>query len=109
MSSEQRAVQVAMDKLDAPQRLFAPSAAAQCKVADKKIDAPLLSGSKSQDGHGDITARYVYRCSKPGSLGDLKVGVMAEFRRVRMLVVSFSGPKGQKAGKVDGKNTIFSW
>ena len=101
--SEQGAVQTAMDKLDAPERLFVPSAAAQCKVADKKIDAPLLSGRKSQDGHGDVTARYVYRCARPGSLSDL------EIRRVHTLAVSFSGSKGQKAGKIDPKNTVFSW
>lgn len=106
---ERLTVQAAMDKLNAQERLFTPSTSAQCKFIDKKIDAPLLSGGKSPDGHGDMTARYFYRCTKPESLTELGVNVMREFKGVRTLVVSFSGPKGQKAGKVDRKNTVFAW
>ena len=106
---EQVTVQAALEKLKAPTKLFAPTAAAQCELSEHKIDAPLLEGAKGQHGHGDVEARYVYRCAKPEALNDLKSMVSAEFPRVRSLGVSFAGPKGQKAGKVDAKNPTFAW
>jgi hypothetical protein len=106
---EQLTVQAALEKLNAPEKLFAPSAAAQCQAVEKKIEAPLLAANKPQDGHGDVAARYVFRCAKPEALKDLTVQVMAAFKRVRSLNVSFAGPKGQKAGKLDARNTRFAW
>ena len=106
---EQVTVQAALEKLKTPGKLFAPTAAAQCVVVDQNVDAPLLVGDKGQSGHGDIEARYVYRCAQPAALTDLKATVSAEFPRVRSLAVSFAGPKGQKAGKVDAKNPVFAW
>lgn len=105
---ERAAVQAAMDKLNAHETLIALSTAAQCKVIDKKIDAALLSGGKSTNGHGDVAARYVYRCAKSEFLTELGVNVIREFKGVRTLAVSFSGPKGQKAGKIDRRNSVFS-
>jgi hypothetical protein len=106
---EQVTVQAALEKLKTPSKLFAPTAAAQCEVLEQKIDAPLLEGAKGQQGHGDIEARYVYRCAQPAALVDLKSMVSTEFPRLRTLNVSFSGPQGQKAGKVDAKNASFRW
>jgi len=106
---EQVTVQAALEKLRNPAKLFAPTAAAQCELADHKIDAPLLEGAKGHHGHGDVEVRYVYRCAQLAALTDLKATVSAEFPRVRSLNVSFAGPKGQKAGKLDAKNPVFAW
>jgi hypothetical protein len=106
---EQLTVQAALEKLNAPEKLFVPTAAAQCQAVEKKIEAPLLGPGKPQDGHGDVAARYVFRCAKPEALKEVKVQVMAAFKRVRSLTVSFAGPKGQKAGKLDARNSLFSW
>lgn len=106
---EQLAVQAALDKLKNPARLFAPSPAAACEISAQQIDAPLLEGGKGHDGHGDVEARYVYRCARPEALVDLRSMVAAEFPRLRSLAVSFAGPKGQKAGKLDAKNPRFAW
>lgn len=106
---EQVTVQAALEKLKTPGKLFAPTAAAQCVVVDQNVDAPLLAGDKGHDGHGDIEVRYVYRCAQPAALVDLKSMVSAEFPRLRALNVSFSGPQGQKAGKIDAKNASFRW
>ncbi len=108
-AAEKRAVQFAMETLKAPEKLFAPSVAAGCAVVSHHIDAPLLDDGKSRDGHGDVEARYVYRCARPEALIDLKVNVMDLFSRVRTLSVRFSGPKGQKAGRLDRRNAVFSW
>jgi hypothetical protein len=106
---EQLTVQAALEKLKDPARLFVPTAAAQCVAGEPKIDAPLLAGAKAVDGHGDVEARYVYDCAKPEALNDVQVKVMNEFKRVRSLTLSFAGPKGQKAGKVDARNPAFAW
>lgn len=108
-AAEKRTVEAAMETLKAPERLFAPSAAAGCVAVSHDIDAPLLDGGRSRDGHGDIAARYVYRCARPEALNDLKVRVMERFGRVRTLSVRFSGTKGQKAGRLDRRNAVFSW
>ncbi|WP_306602747.1 DUF2796 domain-containing protein [Azonexus sp.] len=106
---EQLTVQAVLEKLKDPARLFVPTAAAQCALLEQKIDAPLLSGGQAADGHGDVEARYVYACAKPEALNDVQVKALNEFKRVRSLTLSFAGPKGQKAGKVDMRNPAFAW
>lgn len=106
---EQVTVQAALEKLKTPAKLFTPTAAAQCQPGEAKIDAPLLEGAKGNHGHGDVEVRYVYRCAQPAALTNLKSSVSAEFPRARSLNVSFAGPKGQKAGKLDAKNPLFAW
>jgi hypothetical protein len=106
---EQVTVQATLEKLGQPERLFAPAAAAQCALSEQQIDAPLLTGGPSRDGHGDVEARYVYRCAQPAALNAVRTRVTKEFPRVRALTVSFAGPQGQKAGRLDGKNPVFGW
>ncbi len=106
---EQLTVQAALDKLKQPERLFAPAAAGQCALTEKDVAAPLLTGGQAGEAHGDVAARYVYRCASPAALNEVKTNVLKEFPRLRALTVSFAGPKGQKAGKLDGKNPVFAW
>lgn len=106
---EQLTVQAALDKLQQPERLFTPAAAGQCTLAEKAAAAPLLTGGQAADGHGDVTARYVYRCARAAALNAVQASVFKEFPRLRALTVSFAGPQGQKAGKLDGKNPLFAW
>ncbi|HEX6735600.1 MAG TPA: DUF2796 domain-containing protein [Azonexus sp.] len=106
---EQLAAQAVLAKLGQPARLFVPAAAAQCQLVEQATEAPLLQGGQAADGHGDIAARYVYRCARPAALNEVKVGVSGEFARVRTLAVSFAGPQGQKAGRIDGKSPVFAW
>lgn len=106
---EQVTVQATLAKLDQPERLFAPAAAGQCMLAEKNVVAPLLTGGQAAGGHGDVEARYVYRCASPAALNEVKTNVFKEFPRVRSLTVSFAGPQGQKAGRLDGKNPVFAW
>ena len=106
---EQVTVQAVLEKLGQPERLFTPAATAQCALAEKTVEAPLLKGGQAAGGHGDVEARYVYRCASPAALNELRTNVLKEFPRVRSLTVSFAGPKGQKAGKLDSKNPVFTW
>lgn len=106
---EQVTVQAALEKLGQAERLLVPSAAGQCTLIDKVVEAPLLTGGKAAEGHADVSARYVWRCAQPAALKEVKVNVMGEFKRVRSLNVSFAGPQGQKAGRIDAKNPLFAW
>jgi len=103
------AAQAALEKLRLPARLFEPTAAAQCTPGEAKIDAPLLEGKASGSGHGDVEASYVFRCANPQALDGLRVKVGEAFPRLRSLAVSFAGPQGQKAGRVDARQPVFSW
>lgn len=106
---EQLTVQAALEKLGQPERLFAPAAAGQCVLAERTVTAPLLTGKAAADGHGDVAARYVYRCAQPAALNAVQANVFKEFPRVRALAVSFAGPQGQKSGRLDGKKPVFAW
>ncbi|PKO34687.1 MAG: hypothetical protein CVU34_06130 [Betaproteobacteria bacterium HGW-Betaproteobacteria-7] len=106
---EQVTVQATLEKLGQPERLFTPAAAGQCVLAEKSITAPLLTGGQATGGHGDVEARYVYRCVQPAALNELRTSVNKEFPRLRALTVSFAGAKGQKAGRLDAKNPVFAW
>jgi hypothetical protein len=106
---EQMTVQAVLAKLGQPERLFTPAAGAQCTLAEKTVEAPLLTGGPAGDGHGDVEARYVYRCASPAALNEVKTSVLKEFPRLQALTVSFAGPQGQKAGRLDAKNAVFSW
>lgn len=106
---EQVTVQAVLEKLGQPERLFTIAKAGQCVLTEKDVAAPLLTGGQDTGGHGDVEARYVYRCANPAALNEVKTTVLKEFPRVRSLAVSFAGPQGQKAGKVDGRNPGFAW
>lgn len=106
---EQLTVQAVLDKLKQPERLFTPAAAAQCTLLEKTIEAPLLTGGQAAGGHGDVAARYVYRCAQAAALNAVQASVFKEFPRLRTLTVSFAGPQGQKAGQLDGKKPVFAW
>lgn len=106
---EQLTVQAVLEKLAQPERLFTPATAGQCVLTAKTTAAPLLTGAKGGAGHGDVEARYVYRCARPAALNEVAANLFKEFPRLRSLNVSFAGPKGQKAGKLDARNPGFAW
>lgn len=106
---EQATAQAALERLNTPERLFAPTAAAGCRVQEKSVEAPLLDGASSADGHGDVDAAYIFQCTTPAALKDVRVLLIDAFPGLRTLNVSFAGPRGQKAGRLDAGNPVFAW
>ena len=107
---EQVTVQATLEKLGDPDRLFEFSPAARCRLLEKTLDAPLLTGAGGAvEGHADVQARYVYRCEQPAALRDLRVEAFETFRRLHRLDIGLVGPRGQRAGTVSPRQPVFAW
>ncbi|MDR3299480.1 MAG: DUF2796 domain-containing protein [Candidatus Accumulibacter sp.] len=127
----EREAAASMEKqLSHPEQLFVPDAAAQCAVTLFELESPLRTEAPKNEhdhgdkhhhehgehhehhehgGHDDLEAHYRFTCKNPDALQGLKVRLFALFPRLQHLQVEFAGPNGQRAAKLDAKNTRFSW
>jgi hypothetical protein len=96
-------------KLKQVGQVLMPSAAAQCTSTGVELESPVLGGKPEAGGHNDLDARYTWRCAKPEALRDVAVGLFADFPRLRRIAVEFAGPQGQRAGRLDARNSRFNW
>jgi hypothetical protein len=78
-----------------PESLLIPTAAARCALA-------------SAEPHGELDARYVFRCQQPDALKSIEVGMFERFPRLHRVDVRVVGPRGQKAGRVTPAQTTFA-
>lgn len=86
----------ALAVLKEPARLFTLPAEAGCRAEATELTAPVLEGQASKDGHGDLDARWTFRCTAPDKLATLEQGLFAAFPRLARLDVQVAGPKGQR-------------
>jgi hypothetical protein len=108
-AAERQAVQAMAAKLKLATQIFVLSAAAQCVSTGVELESPVLGSKSAPGGHGDLDARYTWRCAKPEALRDVATGLFADFPKLRRIVVEFAGPQGQRAGRLDPRNPRFSW
>jgi hypothetical protein len=95
-AAQKQAATQALAALKDPARLFTLPAAAGCRAEATEVSAPVLEGQASQDGHGDLQARWTFRCAAPEKLAGLEQGLFAAFPRLARLEVQAAGPKGQR-------------
>lgn len=93
--AERRTAADALARLRAPGTLFVPDAAAGCRLASANVEAPVLEGGTSSDGHADLDADYEYRCDQPQALRALQLGLFDGFPRIEQIVVQTATPAGQ--------------
>ncbi len=108
-AAERQAVQAMAAKLKQADRIFVPSAAAQCVSTGIELESPVLGGKSESGGHNDLDARYTWRCAKPAALREVATGLFAAFPRLRRIAVEFAGPQGQRGGRLDAGNPNFRW
>lgn len=108
---EKAAVGAMADRLKAAAALFAPTPAAQCKIASVKLDSPVLEVAKPSagDGHADLDAEFVFHCARPEALRDLEVWLFRDFPQLRRLDVQVAGPRGQTATRLTPGQRRIAW
>lgn len=93
--AQKQAAERALAMLKEPARLFTLPAEAQCRPEAGEVTAPVLAGQAAQGGHGDLDARWTFRCAAPARLLALQQGLFEAFPRLQRLTVQVAGPKGQ--------------
>lgn len=93
--AQKLAAEQALAALKNPARLFTLPADAQCRPEATEVEAAVLQGQAARDGHGDLDARWTFRCAAPARLLALQQGLFDAFPRLQRLDVQVAGPKGQ--------------
>ena len=92
----------ALARLRSAAALFTADAAAQCTLSRAEVSAPVLepaiptAGQAPAEAHGDLDARYDYRCARPQQLRTLKLGLFDAFKRMQRIDVQMAGAQGQR-------------
>lgn len=125
----QRTAMRNMEKeLSRPDAFLVPTPAARCALASASLDSAMSKEGESQQGqattgkpvagskpptpaepHGELEARYVFRCQRPEALKDIEVRMFERFPRLQRVDVRVVGPRGQKAGRITPAQRTFGW
>lgn len=89
-------------------KLFAPTAAAGCKLVSVEVEAPVLEG-KAAGEHGDLDAAFRFTCAQPGRLTGMEVRLADHFPGMRRVDAQVVSAKGQSATKLTAKMRFLSW
>lgn len=108
-------------RLREPQRLFQPTAAAECEATGIALDAPGWPGewlngrdtnagvTPHRDGHAHLAATYSWRCAAPQRLQGIEVHLMDAFPTLRRVQVQVAGPRGQSSSELTGRKRQVRW
>lgn len=98
--AERQAAAAALARLRDGAAMFRPDAAAQCSLTSAAVSAPVLErpapAGQAADGHADLDATYVFRCTQPAKLLQLEVLLFDAFKRVDRIDVQAALPHGQR-------------
>jgi len=100
-------------------KLFAPTAAAGCKLVSVQVEAPVLEAGRKEPGHtgkhdeheehGDLDADFRFTCAQPGKLTGMEVRLADTFPRMHRIDAQVVSGKGQSATKLTAKMRFLSW
>jgi hypothetical protein len=103
--AERQTAREALAHLREPSRVVAIDPVAGCAARPALVQAPRLEagaapGSRSgsapvDEGHGDLSARYVWQCATPASLRSVQLQLFDRFPRLRRLEAQAALPQGQ--------------
>lgn len=111
-SDRERAAAAALRKtLVAGERLFAPTAAAGCKLEESRAISDVLDRKPGagQDGHGDVVAEYRFICAGPDKLTGMEVRLFDAFPKLRRVDARVVSGKGQSARRLTAKMRYLTW
>jgi len=90
--------------------LFLTTPDAGCTVATISVTMPYASGQQAHaEGHADIDARYVFRCTTPAALKIVETTLFKHFTRLYRLEARRAGSAGQGATRLSAKQPKLSW
>ena len=103
------------DSLNKADRLFIPSAEAQCTLQSVKLDSLVLDkqgNTQHQEeagGHADLDGEFVFTCQHAGKLHDLEVKLFDAFPNLHQLKVEVATLKKQTSAKLTPDQRRASW
>jgi ABC-type Zn2+ transport system substrate-binding protein/surface adhesin len=60
-------------------------------------------------GHADLEASFEFKCSKPGALASIEVGLFESFPALEELRVQVLSPRGQSAAELTKASPLLKW
>lgn len=106
---EKAAVAALRQTLAAGEALFAPTAAAGCKLVSAGSAAPVLDCKGGGDGHGDLDADFRFTCAQPARLTGMEVRLFDVFPKLRKVDARVVSGKGQSARRLTAKMRYLTW
>lgn len=91
-----------LSKLRLPDLLFDLSPAAGCALRSARADG--IPGTREA-----VRGRYHWQCANPQALRDIRLRGFNDFPHLGPVQVSFNGPLGTRAGRLDRQNPHFGW
>lgn len=112
-SDKERAVVARMrQSLEQGGRLFAPTAAAGCKLVSVEVEAAILEANPTAgdyDEHGDLDADFRFTCAQPGKLKGMEVRLSDAFPGMRRVDAQVVSGRGQSAARLTTRMRFLSW
>ena len=99
----------ALKTLKDASELFAPTAAAECKLESVQIADPFPDSKVKSDGHADVDAEYNFQCAKPAALNSLETTLFKKFKRLQRIDVQRATAVGQGAAKMTPQQPRITW
>lgn len=107
---EKTALADAAKLLNDAQAVFIPTANAKCAIVSAQASVPHTAGTPAPtDGHADIDASYVFRCTDPAALKGIETTLFKHFKRLYRLEARRIGPTGQGSMRLSAKQPTLSW
>ena len=107
---EKAALADAAKLLNDAQAVFIPTVSAKCTVESVRVSIPHMNGARAaKDGHADIDASYVFRCTEPSALKGVETTLFKHFKRLYRLEARRVGPTGQGSMRLSAKQPTLSW
>ena len=108
--AQRAAARQALATLKQGARLFSPTQAAGCKLAQVTLEAPILEGAKPAAGaHGDLEADYRFECAQPDQLKGVDALLFSLFPGMKRIDAAVVTAKGQQAFKLSRKLHYMNW
>lgn len=96
--AERAAVDAALARLRAPEKLFGIDSAAGCTAGKVTIESAALGlggAASAKDGHADLDASFEFNCRNGQQAGFVEVSLFDAFARLQRVEVQAATRKGQ--------------
>jgi len=120
--AQRQAVKDLVARLQQADTLFVAPAAAKCQTESVKLNAPVLPaellGNAAEtttaepadgDGHAELEATIVFRCTNPAALKSLEIELFNAFSNLHSLDAAVVTDQSQSAAKLSAKAKRLSW
>lgn len=105
---ERAAAKALLAGLKQGDKLFTPTPAAGCKLAEARVESAALEG-KSADGHGDVDAEYRFTCAQPARLTGLDAALFNAYPGLSRIDAAVVTGKGQRAFRLSKRLHFMGW